>query len=775
MKFRKKYTIFYFVMIIFLSLFSMSVASATTSFSFNVPEGQGGSANEFYHGRCVRAEVLLDTDGNNTGGADLEVNYDNSRIKILNSDCLTPATQIYTGSLYDNYVNNHVTNNKIVLGSYNNPGNSYNGKGVFAYFYFEVLDGSGNYNLDFEFTSGDTTDTNLAELGTGNDILDNAFDYTLSFADDDDTPYLTKLTPDNNDTDIEVISDIKFRINDLDAGVDINSLAVSLTGNDWGVTNYTNSSSEFAYSCHSTNANRIDYCDVTINPSKNLYYCEKYTPNITVSDLGNPIVHTLSNYSYSFDTEIDNNPVSIYNTNPQEDAKDVVLDSNIRFNLRDLVQSGNYPGTGVDISTLKVTVSSASMGTQVFDISSDELIATPLAVNDYSNVYDYQIDINPKNNFGQNELVSVNVYVKDYGCTSVNVLDYTYTFTSADTIAPECNLFSPEKNSTNIDTDDDITFRCTDTGVGIDIDSFSVVVDAKHYSSTGDNRFSFHGDPSEYYITINPDKDLDSDYALDVIINGGDFSGNKISQISYGLATSGQKDEDGCKKCEDSCEKTPECPICKTCNDSIVTKENIKETREIKKEKSIQKKEVYKKCEIFDKTDKKLLLSAVSPNSNFNLNSTNLTKINGIDVQIGNRKRKSFWDKLLDFIYRRKNNSLITISDDVIVFEGSALPNSKVSLLIESTPIVVTGLSDDKGKWKIEIQNILTSGLHKVSVVSVSKDEYILKTKEMVRFSVERNISLWCILVVVILVIVIYSQRRRIKKIKKMLKNSDKE
>ena len=191
MKNRVKFLIkTFFVGIMFFS--GVQIASANTSFTFSVPEGQGGGNNEFYHGRCVRVDVMLDTDGNNTGGADLEINYDSSRITIVNNDCSTVATTIYHDSQYQNYTNNHVvpSTGKITLGSYNNPGVSYNGSGRFASFYFTVLDGAGNYTLDFEATPGVTTDSNLAEYGTGNDILDDADSYVLVFADDADTPYV---------------------------------------------------------------------------------------------------------------------------------------------------------------------------------------------------------------------------------------------------------------------------------------------------------------------------------------------------------------------------------------------------------------------------------------------------------------------------------------------------------------------------------------------------------------------------------------------------------
>jgi len=764
---------FFLIIIVFLFLLNFNYTDAVTSFSFEVTEGQGMSDNEFYHGRCVRADIMLDTDNHDTGGADLEINYDNSRIKILNNDCNTTATKIYHESQYNNYVNNHVTSSKITLGSYNNSGNTYNGSGRYAYFYFEVLDGSGDYDLDFEFTPGDTTDTNLAELGSGNDILDEANSYKVHFADDDNVPYVTNLSPLDNSSDIQVISDIKFRLNDDGAGIDINTLNVSLSGTNWGATNYSASSAELSYNCHTTNANRVDYCDITINPNKNLYYCEEYKVDITVSDLGNPTVHTLNNYTYKFRSEIDDDAPTVYELNPQNNDVNVALDSNIKFNIHDIASSGGYPGTGVDISSLEIQVSSASLGTKFFNASSYQVTITPLNINDYGNVYDYNVSIDLNDDLPQNELITVKITAKDYGCSGANSLDYTYSFTSTDTIAPICDLFSPKKNTVDIDLDENIKFRCRDTGVGIDINSVNVVVDGIKYVANGLHTFSYSGNPSEYYINISPVNSFSKDYAFDVIINASDFSGNKINQISYGLATA----------VFEECENNDECPVCEICTDCQETVcKNDKNNEEkkcehiecdkdtISKEEcyaEIEQKTYYKNCSLFKDIDKKNFFGAITKIPRANLNAIDIVKINNIDVKVGNKNPLHWLIKLFKNI-NETDGVIVNVLDDTIFFEGSALPNSRVTLIINSEPLIVTGLANSEGKWKIEMQNILTNGVHTVSAVAVSEDDYIIHTKELVKFNVQR-FSWWCIIVIAILLITILALHRKYKRVKKKL------
>ncbi len=728
----------FFVIIFFTCV---QVASADTSFTFSVPEGQGGSGNEFYHGRCVRVDVLLDTDGHDTGGADLEINYDNSRIAIVNDDCSTAATTIYPASQYDNYPNNHVTSNKITLGAYNNPGHPYNGNDSFAHFYFTVLDGGGDYDLDFEFTVGNTTDTNLAEYGSGNDILEHADSYTLHFADDNDIPYVNNENPANGATDVQVISNILHRLNDDDAGVDFSSLTESLTGANWGITNYTAGSGQISHNCHTTNANRVPYCDTTLNPTNNLYYCENYTVDISVSDLGNPTVHTLNNYNYSFDTESDNDSAEIYNKNPNDSAVGVSKDDNIIFNIRDVANPGGYAGTGVDISTLQVTVSAPDWGTQTYTTASSELSANPISVNDYGNVYDYAISIDPVDDFPENTVVTVTIDVDDYGCPTVNHQHDSYTFTTADTIGPVCKLFTPTPNVVNMGTSDNVTFHCTDSGVGVDIDTVSAIVDGIEYTSSGTNQFTYTGTPADYFITIDAVDDFSLEYALEVIVNARDFSGNASTQVSFGLATGVNGTCEVCQPCE-KCEKCDD----KKCDDKKNTKTIIK----------------YENCNAlkdFIKKDSDVvdILKAGSSIANTQISNITLTKINEFDVS-------------------SDTNLSIIVQDDIVIFEGTATPNTKVTLLIESEPIIVTGLSDDDGKWRIEMANIFPNGIHKVSAVSLSRDDYIIKSKFLSDFEVTRHMKCpwFCVLIIIILTIVciilFYKYRKMIKKYKKLRK-----
>jgi len=727
--YRRVVQIFIFVGIAFVFLAVPSVVQAATSFTFDIPQGQGGLNNEFYRGRCVRANVVLDTDGHNTGGADLVIDYDNTLVEIVQSNCSTAATSIYTGSQYNNYTNNIVSATQIKLGSYNNPGNSYNGTGTFAYFYFTVLSDSGNYDWDYDFTPGVTTDCNLAEYGTGNDILEQADDYTVSLLADADTPTVSDRDPDDGAVDVAANDNIEFRLNDGDAGVDISTLEVSVSGANWGTVNYTEVSAGVSYNCHTTNANRVDYCDVVINPANNFYYTEVMTVDITISDLGVPTVHTLSNHTYTFTVEDDNDAPSVYNRNPNNGQSGVSTVTNVNFNVRDLAVPGGYPGTGVDISTLSVTISAPAWGTFVYDSADLEMTVTVLGNNDYGNVYDYNISINPTTDFPENTLVSVSITVDDYGLPTINTLNTSYSFTTADTVAPECSLYTPERNSVSMAISDDITFHCTDDGTGVDIDSLSIIVDGVTYTRAGVHPFSYSGDSSDYFITINPDDDIDLYYALEVIINVSDLASNSMDQVSYGLAV-GTTEPADCPICETcpTCEECEECEECPEIDAEIIT---------------LPAEEIQRIGELIC-TSAKIILPSAS-----GLESVSLSEINGQIVG--------------DITVR------IKIEGDEIIFEGEAEPNMMVAIMIKSDPLILMTTSDDEGKWQIRAANILPEGVHDVYAVSTKGGKEIVDEKWMGEFEIVRKqlIPWWFWIIVVILIIINIWQYRKWDKLRK--------
>ncbi len=524
------------ILAIFLSIcfFTVNQVFAATMY-LSIPEGQGTGSNEFYQGRCARADIMINTEGEDSGGADAYITYDSNYIQIVQSNCDDVAEVPYYGTIFDAYPSgdgNKVTSSQIIMGGYENAGNSFNGTGRMGYFYFKVLN-PGSTILDFDFTLGSTTDSNIAQLGTGNDILTTATDYTLSLAQDDDTPTISNRDPSSGDTNVRVNHDINFRLNDDDAGIDIYNTTVTLDS-----INYTESGTNtFADSCTDTNANRRPYCNVVVDPDLNLKYDTEYEVEVDTQDLGDPTVHSAT-FTYKFITEKDEDAPQIYNQVPSSNQTNVSTNSNITFRLKDIHDDNGYPGTGVDISSIKVTVTAPGWGTKEYTVASPELSYDDLADNDYGDPYKYSVSINPETDFPQNVEVSVRVQVDDEA-GDTNSLDTTYYFTTTDVSGPVCNQFDPQQSWTSVLLDDSVSFHCTDAETGVNIDSLKVQLNGISYTKSGTNTFTYAGDSSDYLITVNPSTDFLTQYAFEVVIDVWD-NNNNYARYAYGLATSGE-------------------------------------------------------------------------------------------------------------------------------------------------------------------------------------------------------------------------------------------
>jgi hypothetical protein len=74
-------------------------------------------------------------------------------------------------------------------------------------------------------------------------------------------------------------------------------------------------------------------------------------------------------------------------------------------------------------------------------------------------------------------------------------------------------------------------------------------------------------------------------------------------------------------------------------------------------------------------------------------------------------------------------------AQDLIRFEGRALPNSFVTLYIYSTPIIVTVKTDANGDWNFELDKELEDGEHQLYVATVSNSGKIIARSNPVAFT----------------------------------------
>jgi len=127
-------------------------------------------------GQTFNVNIILDTAGQAVDGVDIfYLNYNQADLEVQDADIGSAGVQIQPGSIFPSYLGNSVdtTNGKIVISGIITPGGAgYTGAGTFASVNFKALAVDNSSQIFFDFTPGVTTDTNVAEHGTSNDILD---------------------------------------------------------------------------------------------------------------------------------------------------------------------------------------------------------------------------------------------------------------------------------------------------------------------------------------------------------------------------------------------------------------------------------------------------------------------------------------------------------------------------------------------------------------------------------------------------------------------------
>jgi peptidoglycan hydrolase-like protein with peptidoglycan-binding domain len=125
--------------------------------------------------------VNLDTQGAQIDGVDLRyLNFNPSLLQVQDANSGTAGVQVAPGSLMPLTLSNSVDNNlgritfsQVVIG-----GSKYKGSGTLATITFKAIS-SGTANVTFNYTSGATTDSNVASAGT--DVLNSVVNgsYTI--------------------------------------------------------------------------------------------------------------------------------------------------------------------------------------------------------------------------------------------------------------------------------------------------------------------------------------------------------------------------------------------------------------------------------------------------------------------------------------------------------------------------------------------------------------------------------------------------------------------
>ncbi|MBI4040040.1 hypothetical protein HY389_01655 [Candidatus Daviesbacteria bacterium] len=143
-----------------------ALLGASPAFAAGATLSLSPTSGTFNQGCPFTLTVNLDTGGAQTDGTDAILLFDSSRFS---------ATKVNPGTIYSDYPGTNIDNTagKVTISGLAPVGQTYTGQGIFATVNFNVLPNapSGAVQVNFDFTPGSTTDSNVAQHGTVQDIL----------------------------------------------------------------------------------------------------------------------------------------------------------------------------------------------------------------------------------------------------------------------------------------------------------------------------------------------------------------------------------------------------------------------------------------------------------------------------------------------------------------------------------------------------------------------------------------------------------------------------
>jgi len=200
----------------------------------------------------------INTQGESVNAADMFLTYNPAEIEI---------TSVRGSSAFESYLAPQYGNGSIRLTAYS-VGSSLNGTGTFASISFKSKTGVTSASINYVFSFGSTTDSNIANLSSS-DVLSSASGgyYTFEKMEaatvpkDKQPPYVLETFPENGVRDIPSNAVFFFRIKDTQSGVYLQTVRVTI--ND---VPYTEDDSDNfgAWSCNDPK----EFC-IVIDPKEN--------------------------------------------------------------------------------------------------------------------------------------------------------------------------------------------------------------------------------------------------------------------------------------------------------------------------------------------------------------------------------------------------------------------------------------------------------------------------------------------------------------------------
>ena len=328
------------------------------------------------------------------------------------------------------------------------------------------------------------------------------YSYSFQTIEDMQPPYIGGLDPGAGAVNVPQETDIEFIIYDSGIGVNLTSVVVEIQG-----VTYTHNNGLFYYS---GNANAYH---ITIDVPVNFELAEIVSVVIDASDL-NGI--SMATFEYSFEIIYDVLPPYTGEWEPEPDADEVSVATNVSFNIYDNIE-------GVDINSVVVDI----QGVQFTHLN------TSFSYQTISNGYTVTLDL--PNDFDYGEIVTIQIDAADFYQPANVMPTFIYNFQCEyDNDSPYIGSYDPEPGQQNVLINTNINFHIYDADHGVDINTLLVEIESVQYSVANGNLIP-EGVVNDYLIMIDPLDNFSYEDTIHVSINAADLAipANQMSTVNY--------------------------------------------------------------------------------------------------------------------------------------------------------------------------------------------------------------------------------------------------
>ncbi len=212
--------------------FSFLLGQAALAARFELSPASTG----FITGCDSAVSIEIDTEGVTSDAANVLVHYDPTKIEIVDTNPSAAGIQIRNGNAYEAYADNTVLSGSGVIRL---TGFSFishlSGRATFGTIIFRGRPGAADANFTIEYVAGSTTDSNIAEYLTSDDLLTGVGNGAYTFRGgscvaDVVPPNVLNPTPAPDERDVPLDTNITFDIRDAQSGVDLDTLTINVDG-----------------------------------------------------------------------------------------------------------------------------------------------------------------------------------------------------------------------------------------------------------------------------------------------------------------------------------------------------------------------------------------------------------------------------------------------------------------------------------------------------------------------------------------------------------------